>query len=137
MTPGFGAGLVIPDLWQQEAVRALQQGKDVVVQAPTGSCQTSPDCALRRAIEHSLRSDCCRLSKMECRDRNADFSLNRTLRTDRDRAAIGSFTARWNSYPPFDHCFVVVGRETDDGEFYKLDNPVRAANHYELTSCHH
>ena len=27
MTPGFGAGLVIPDLWQQEAVRALQ-GKD-------------------------------------------------------------------------------------------------------------
>ena len=32
MIPGFGAGLVIPDLWQQEAVRALQQGKDVVVQ---------------------------------------------------------------------------------------------------------
>jgi hypothetical protein len=28
MIPGFGAGLVIPDLWQQEAVRALQQGKD-------------------------------------------------------------------------------------------------------------
>ncbi len=26
----IGAGLVIPDLWQQEAVRALQQGKDVV-----------------------------------------------------------------------------------------------------------
>jgi hypothetical protein len=35
MIPGFGAGLVIPDLWQQEAVRALQLGKDVVVQAPT------------------------------------------------------------------------------------------------------
>jgi hypothetical protein len=35
MIPRFGAGLVIPDLWQQEAVRALQQGKDVVVQAPT------------------------------------------------------------------------------------------------------
>ena len=32
MIPGFGAGLVIPDLWQQEAVRALQQGKDVVLQ---------------------------------------------------------------------------------------------------------
>src|SRR4029077_179319 len=40
----------IPDLWQQEAVRALQQGKDpplprlwrtsVVVQAPTGSGKT-------------------------------------------------------------------------------------------------
>jgi hypothetical protein len=30
MTPGFGAGLVIPDLWQQEALRALQRGKDVV-----------------------------------------------------------------------------------------------------------
>ena len=40
MTPGFRAGLVIPDLWQQEAVRALQQGKDVVVQAPTGSGKT-------------------------------------------------------------------------------------------------
>jgi hypothetical protein len=40
MIPGFGAALVIPDLWQQEAVRALQQGKDVVVQAPTGSGKT-------------------------------------------------------------------------------------------------
>jgi hypothetical protein len=40
MTPGFGPGLVIPDLWQQETVRALQQGKDVVVQAPTGSGKT-------------------------------------------------------------------------------------------------
>ncbi|MGE5207806.1 MAG: DEAD/DEAH box helicase [Alphaproteobacteria bacterium] len=40
MTPRFRAGLVIPDLWQQEAVRALQQGKDVVVQAPTGSGKT-------------------------------------------------------------------------------------------------
>jgi hypothetical protein len=36
----IGAGLVIPDLWQQEAVRALQQGNDVVVQAPTGSGKT-------------------------------------------------------------------------------------------------
>jgi hypothetical protein len=36
----IGAGLIIPDLWQQEAVRALQQGKDVVVQAPTGSGKT-------------------------------------------------------------------------------------------------
>src|SRR4051812_13918857 len=40
MTPGFGAGVVIPDLWQQEAVRALQQERDVVVQAPTGSGKT-------------------------------------------------------------------------------------------------
>ena len=40
MIPGFGTGLVIPDLWQQEAIRALQQGKDVVVQTPTGSGKT-------------------------------------------------------------------------------------------------
>jgi DEAD/DEAH box helicase/Helicase conserved C-terminal domain len=32
--------VVIPDLWQQGAVRALQQRKDVVVQAPTGSGKT-------------------------------------------------------------------------------------------------
>ena len=37
---GLQVGLVIADLWQQEAVRALQQGKDVVVQAPTGSGKT-------------------------------------------------------------------------------------------------
>jgi hypothetical protein len=37
---GFGARLIIPDLWQQEAVRALQEGKDVVVQTPTGSGKT-------------------------------------------------------------------------------------------------
>src|SRR4051795_4619286 len=36
----IGVNLIIPDLWQQEAVRALQQGKDVVVQAPTGSGKT-------------------------------------------------------------------------------------------------
>ena len=40
VNPGLQVGLVIPDLWQQEAVRALQQGKDVVVQAPTGSGKT-------------------------------------------------------------------------------------------------
>src|SRR3954467_11660448 len=40
MKSGLAIGLVIPDLWQQEAVRALQQAKDVVVQAPTGSGKT-------------------------------------------------------------------------------------------------
>jgi hypothetical protein len=37
MTPGFGAGLVIPDLWQQEAVRALQQRKESAQDSPAGS----------------------------------------------------------------------------------------------------
>jgi superfamily II DNA/RNA helicase len=37
---GLEINLVIPDLWQQEAVRALRDGKDVVVQAPTGSGKT-------------------------------------------------------------------------------------------------
>ncbi len=32
--------VTVPDLWQQEAVAALRQGKDVVVQAPTGSGKT-------------------------------------------------------------------------------------------------
>src|SRR5947199_2083314 len=30
----------VPDLWQQQAVSALREGKDVVVQAPTGSGKT-------------------------------------------------------------------------------------------------
>src|SRR5437773_9687814 len=40
MPGGLEINLVIPDLWQQEAVRALRAGKDVVVQAPTGSGKT-------------------------------------------------------------------------------------------------
>jgi len=32
--------VTIPDLWQQEAVAALRQGRDVVVQAPTGAGKT-------------------------------------------------------------------------------------------------
>ena len=40
MPPGLEINLVVPDLWQQEAVRALREGRDVVVQAPTGSGKT-------------------------------------------------------------------------------------------------
>ncbi|MDQ2867610.1 MAG: DEAD/DEAH box helicase [Verrucomicrobiota bacterium] len=40
MFEGLGVSLRIPDLWQQEAVRALQVGRDVVVQAPTGAGKT-------------------------------------------------------------------------------------------------
>src|SRR6185503_6231708 len=32
--------VAVPDLWQQEAVTALREGRDVVVQAPTGSGKT-------------------------------------------------------------------------------------------------
>src|SRR6266850_6478364 len=32
--------VTVPDLWQQQAVTALRSGKDVVVQAPTGSGKT-------------------------------------------------------------------------------------------------
>src|SRR3954449_8392500 len=32
--------VAVPDLWQQEAVTALREGKDVVVQAPTGAGKT-------------------------------------------------------------------------------------------------
>jgi len=32
--------VVVPDLWQQQAVSALREGKDVVVQAPTGAGKT-------------------------------------------------------------------------------------------------
>src|SRR6266403_1532538 len=32
--------VTVPDLWQQEAVTALRDGKDVVVQAPTGAGKT-------------------------------------------------------------------------------------------------
>ncbi len=37
---GLEINLAVPDLWQQEAVRALQVGKDVVVHAPTGVGKT-------------------------------------------------------------------------------------------------
>src|SRR3954469_10020082 len=40
MLKGLEVNLVVPDLWQQEAVRALQAGRDVIVQAPTGSGKT-------------------------------------------------------------------------------------------------
>ncbi len=38
--PTFDVSLRLPDLWQQEAVRALQRGEDVIVDAPTGSGKT-------------------------------------------------------------------------------------------------
>src|SRR6267378_2775214 len=37
--PGLNQ-VAVPDLWQQQAVSALREGKDVVVQAPTGSGKT-------------------------------------------------------------------------------------------------
>lgn len=40
MSKGLEINLVVPDLWQQQAVRALQAGQDVAVQAPTGSGKT-------------------------------------------------------------------------------------------------
>lgn len=37
---GLEINLVIPDLWQQDAVGALREGKDVVIDAPTGAGKT-------------------------------------------------------------------------------------------------
>ncbi|MGJ3243657.1 MAG: DEAD/DEAH box helicase [Opitutales bacterium] len=37
---GLETGLLLPDLWQQQAIRHLQAGRDVVVDAPTGSGKT-------------------------------------------------------------------------------------------------
>lgn len=37
---GTLTNLIVPDLWQQQAVAALRAGKDVVVQAPTGAGKT-------------------------------------------------------------------------------------------------
>lgn len=36
----FSQHVAVPDLWQQQAVAALREGRDVVVQAPTGSGKT-------------------------------------------------------------------------------------------------
>ncbi|MGC1480513.1 MAG: DEAD/DEAH box helicase [Chthoniobacterales bacterium] len=38
--PGLEIPIDVPDLWQQEAVRALQAGDDVLVDAPTGAGKT-------------------------------------------------------------------------------------------------
>ncbi len=37
---GLEVNIVIPDLWQQEAVRALREGRDVIIDAPTGAGKT-------------------------------------------------------------------------------------------------
>ena len=37
---GLQVSLRLPDLWQQEAVRALREGEDVVIAAPTGAGKT-------------------------------------------------------------------------------------------------
>ena len=37
---GLESRLALPDLWQQEAIRALQQRRDVIVDAPTGAGKT-------------------------------------------------------------------------------------------------
>ena len=38
--PGLQLAIDIPDLWQQDAVRALREGRDVIVSAPTGAGKT-------------------------------------------------------------------------------------------------
>ncbi len=37
---GLQVKLSVPDLWQQDAIRALDEGKDVIVDAPTGAGKT-------------------------------------------------------------------------------------------------
>lgn len=38
--PGFPLNLNLPDLWQQEGVRHLREGRDVIIDAPTGAGKT-------------------------------------------------------------------------------------------------
>src|SRR5205823_2808870 len=66
---------------------ALPQHRRKPKERSSESYLISPDYVSRRAIEHSLRSNCYLLLKTECRDRSVDSSLNRTPRTDRDRVA--------------------------------------------------
>ncbi|MEM0895862.1 MAG: DEAD/DEAH box helicase [Verrucomicrobiota bacterium] len=40
MLRGLEIALKLPDLWQQQAVRALKEGRDVIVDAPTGAGKT-------------------------------------------------------------------------------------------------
>jgi len=40
MGRGLEVNLIVPDLWQQEAIRHLREGRDVIVQAPTGAGKT-------------------------------------------------------------------------------------------------
>jgi len=37
---GFSLNIQLPDLWQQEAVRSIKAGRDVIVDAPTGAGKT-------------------------------------------------------------------------------------------------
>ncbi len=37
---GLQVQLIVPDLWQQEAIRAVREGEDVIVGAPTGAGKT-------------------------------------------------------------------------------------------------
>ena len=53
MTPGFGAGLVIPDLWQQEGIARVATGKR---RGGAGADRIGQDLRLRAALSEPENS---------------------------------------------------------------------------------
>jgi hypothetical protein len=109
---GIAVQLRLPDLWQQEAVRALDAGRDVVVHAPTGAGKTH---VFEMLVERGWR-------------RQAVYTVpTRALANDK----LAEWRARgWNAgiatgdvAENLDAPVVVATLETQKGRFLRRDGP--------------